>query len=291
MVDFEAFPADESDFQGIKKLLSQLLLKADVNTSDLATRLIKNADTTTVLKQVADEEEDEDDDEPDDDVYGLSALVDLSPGVEAACVESLRKFLVDKAKQEGAVKFEAAARSALNAKAALLLNERFINLPARISLPCFEALAQDIREKPALDFDHFFLVMKVQQASDKKRGETRKASKKRMKVDVSTQSVAMKEKGQKEKGQQEQEDEATLRTKADDGETLFQNPEEEILCENATHSFQFSVGNQCDDDVRSGNWDEEDVKYRPFRRIVLLDRRQLLAAIAALRQELTGRAS
>ena len=233
-----------------------------MNTSDLANLLISTPDRTTIWNQVDDDE----DDEPDEEVYGIISLIDLRQSEKTSCTESLRKLIMDNAGRDKKEKFEEAARSALSTKSALVLNERFINLPAHISLPCFESLVQDLKKKPDWDFDHFFMIIKVQKATEKKKS-SKKSDAKRQKVD-SEEAVA--------------DDAAGI---------LFQNPEEEILCETAEHWTEFSVANQCDDDVRSGNWDEEDVKYRPFRRILLLDRQQFLAAISQLRHEFCGPAA
>lgn len=269
VVDFAAFPPEESDFQGIKKLLHQLFLKEDVNTSELANLLISTPDVTTILKQVDDDDDDDEDEADEDDVYGVFSLIDLKSNPKSAPgVESLRKLLIDKVSKDQDEKFAAAARQALSGKSSLILNERFINLPARISLPCFESLVQDLKKKPDFDFDHFFLMIKVQKAIGKKKSSQKNGSK-RQKVDgdVSGSSSSDPAVG----------DDAT--------EILFQNPEEEILCDKAVQWMEFSVANQCDDDVRSGNWDEEDVKYRPYRRILLLDRQRFLTAVSHMRHE------
>lgn len=258
-MDFEAFPADETDLEGIKKLLHQLFLREDINTTDLAHQLIQTPDLSTVLKQVEDDDDSDAGDEADDEVYGVVALIDLSQSGKGGSIDSLRKYLIECATKSKDVKFEELVRSALSSKSALVVNERFINLPARISLPCFEALVEDMRKKPDLDFDHLFMVIKVQEA-----------------VTSTTGSQAKRQKGTTGKKSESADDASG---------TLFQNPEEEILCERGIQWVQFSVANQCDDDVRSGTWDEEDVKYSPCRRILLLDKKRFLAAISDLKLE------
>lgn len=260
-MDFEAFPADEIDYQGIKKLLHQLFLREDIDTSRLTDHLIRTPDLTTVLKQVGDDDDSDDGQDADDEVYGVISLIDLNKSSKDESIVSLRKYLVQCAIRSKNVHFEQMVRSALSAKSALILNERFINLPARISLPCFEALVEDMRNKPDLELDHLFMVIKVQEPL----------------IAAGKQSQAKRQKG--ENGQKTEESTCG---------TLFQNPEEEILCEKGVQWVQFSVANQCDDDVRSGSWDEEDVKYRPCRRILLLDKERFLAAIADLKRELSG---
>ena len=270
VVDFEAFPPQPEDFQGIKKLLNQLFLRQDVNTSDLANIVIESVDLTTIVKQSADDEDEEED--CDDDVYGLFSLIDLGSNNQKTCIDTIRKFIVNQA--AGDEKFSEQAKSAMVKKPALVLNERFINLPARVSVPSFQSLAQDLKQKPELDFDHFFMVIKIQKAVD--RHQSHSVNKKKDK-----------EKNKRQKVDQEQHGSGA--NSADDAEDiLFQNPEEEIFCEKAVQFFEFSVANQCDADVRSGNWDEEDVKYHPFRRILLLDRRRFLQAIEVLVQEFSS---
>jgi protein BCP1 len=275
VIEFEAFAPEESDFQGIKKLLHQLFLKEDVNTSELANLLISTPDVTTILKQVDDDDDDDEDESDEDDVYGVFSLIDLKSNTKSAPgIESLRRLLTDKAgSSDQDKKFADAARQALSGKSSLILNERFINLPARISLPCFQSLVQDLKSKPDLDFDHFFLIIKVQKAIGSKKKSSQKNGSKRQKVDGS---------GSSSSGSGDHQ------AVGDDASgILFQNPEDEILCDSAVQWMEFSVANQCDEDVRSGNWDEEDVKYRPHRRILLLDRQRFLTAVSHMQHELS----
>lgn len=258
-VDFEAYPTQESDFHGVRKLLQQLFLQANIDLSNLTEVIIGQSDTSFVIQQ-ADGPEDEEEDEVDTEVYGISSMIDLSSKEPAPSVEQLRKFILSKTNNVANVD---TLRSLLQEPSkqgvAWIVNERFINLPSRIALPCLQNLFSEVKNQPTkYPFEYFILVMKLL----KSKGKLSKRKTKKLKKS-----------GDSVKG----ESEATV---------IYQNPEEEILADAADESLEWNVSEQCDSEPRGGNWDEEDVKYTPWRKIVMLSRKSFQSSLNALEQEL-----
>lgn len=82
MVDFVGRTPEDPDFHGIKILLKQLFLKAQVDVSALSEHIISRNYVGSVVKQGLDGDDDveESDDEDDDvnDVFGITTVVNIS---------------------------------------------------------------------------------------------------------------------------------------------------------------------------------------------------------------------
>ncbi|XP_063050197.1 protein BCCIP homolog, partial [Engraulis encrasicolus] len=76
VVDFEAHTISDNDFNGIKKLLHQLFLKAHLNTSELTDIIIQQNHIGSVIRQ-AEVPEDSDDEDPDE-VFGFISMINLT---------------------------------------------------------------------------------------------------------------------------------------------------------------------------------------------------------------------
>ncbi|XP_027058756.1 protein BCCIP homolog [Pocillopora damicornis] len=86
-VEFEAFPPNEEDFNGIRCLLQQLFLKSTLDLSKLSDLIISQPEVTTLIKVVNDDDQenngeaktdnDDNDDESEDGVFGLTTVIDL----------------------------------------------------------------------------------------------------------------------------------------------------------------------------------------------------------------------
>merc|ERR1712071_671192 len=71
MVDFEAHTISHNDFNGMKKLLQQLFLKAHVNTSELTDIMIQQNHIGSVIRQAEVPEDSDDEDSDPDEVFGF----------------------------------------------------------------------------------------------------------------------------------------------------------------------------------------------------------------------------
>ncbi|XP_068957830.1 BRCA2 and CDKN1A-interacting protein isoform X3 [Petaurus breviceps papuanus] len=144
-VDFEAHSLCSQDFEGIKKLLRQLFLKAPVNIAELAGLLIEQSHIGSVIKGTECAEQ-------------IKEL--LLSFCEKDMVEQLRKLLDDPAKPVG-----------------LLLSERFINVPPQIALPMHQQLQKELAEshrasQPCGECCYYLMISKTfREALRNSRGE------------------------------------------------------------------------------------------------------------------------
>ena len=114
----------------------------------------------------------------------------------------------------------------------LVINERFLNLPPALAVPCYQHLAADlslmIKQNPnRYNYDSVIMVCKVLKE---------KSSEKRSSLP----------------------------------NIIYQNPEDELFSDVAEASFEYSVANQCDGEAF--DWDNDENLYEPFRKILLLSK-------------------
>ncbi|XP_077539328.1 BRCA2 and CDKN1A-interacting protein [Haemaphysalis longicornis] len=178
-VDFEARTPDDSDYHGIKRLLQQLFLKARVNLSDLTNLILERNFVASVIKQCNDEIDDDEEsmeDEDEDGVFGVMSVVNITETRQRECVEQIVTLLREQCR---------ASASGLAAKfgeyfteegyqLGLVISERFVNIPPRISLPLYDALTRDVEAAKAAgkkyDFTHVLLICKQYKPSENDEG-------------------------------------------------------------------------------------------------------------------------
>nr|XP_002126595.1 protein BCCIP homolog isoform X1 [Ciona intestinalis]XP_026690839.1 protein BCCIP homolog isoform X1 [Ciona intestinalis] len=170
-VDFEGFPLSDSDFDGIRQLLTQLLSSSvDINLSKLTESLIGQNFVGTVLKQsetgseAASPEEDE--------VFALVTCLPIIPQDELQ--KSIVKHFISKCKSSSASSetkkeftkiLQACAEK--GEPTGFLINERFINVPSQAALPMFEKLfselesAKNSNHKANYNFTHYVIICKI----------------------------------------------------------------------------------------------------------------------------------
>ncbi|XP_073934187.1 BRCA2 and CDKN1A-interacting protein isoform X3 [Castor canadensis] len=117
-IEFEAYSISDNDYDGIKKLLQQLFLKAPVNTAELTDLLIQQNHIGSVIKGTQCAEQ----------IKEL-VLSFCEKNCEKSMVEQLDKLLNDTTKPVG-----------------FLLSERFINVPPQIALPMHQQLQKELAE-------------------------------------------------------------------------------------------------------------------------------------------------
>lgn len=260
-VDFEVFPPHESDFDGIKKLLHQVFLKdKNINTSTLTKYLIQDEKLTLVIKQ----EEDEDDEEEDLEVYGVSSLLDLRK--KDTPINGVLDLIIKRLEgcKDATEVVKASFKSAVETKETsfFVLNERFVNLPAQLSLPCFRSLLEVVKKMPeAQHAINFFMICKIMKFKNTVAKEGKTSDKKKAKTEEGI---------------------------------IYQNQEEEIFFESVSNKdtteltfFDYCVADQCDSNARSGDWDDDDIRMIPYRRVLKLSKDQFFAAVESLEKELT----
>ncbi|KAL1473758.1 hypothetical protein MTO96_038485 [Rhipicephalus appendiculatus] len=145
-VDFEARTPDDSDFHGIKRLLQQLFLKARVNLSDL---------TNLILG---------------------TKLLNVTESRQRECVQQIVTLLRDQCRASAsglAAKFDEYFTED-GYQIGLVISERFVNIPPRIALPLYDALARDVEAAKAAgkkyDFTHLLVICKQYKVSENDEG-------------------------------------------------------------------------------------------------------------------------
>ncbi|XP_049710828.1 BRCA2 and CDKN1A-interacting protein isoform X2 [Elephas maximus indicus] len=137
-IEFEAYSISDNDYDGIKKLLQQLFLKAPVNTAELTDLLIQQSHIGSVIKGTRCAEQ-----------IKEWILNGCGQSGEKSVAEQLEKLLSDTTRPVG-----------------LLLSERFINVPPQIALPMHQQLRKELAEahetnKPCGGCSFYLLISKT----------------------------------------------------------------------------------------------------------------------------------
>ncbi|XP_062234450.1 protein BCCIP homolog [Platichthys flesus] len=252
-VDFEAHTIAANDFNGVKKLLQQLFLKAHVNTSEITDLIIQQNHLGSVIKQ-AEVPEDSDDDDPDE-VFGFITMINLTERKDVQCVEEVKDLLVDQCEKNATPSMTEQLEQILSDSSkpvGLLLSERFINVPPQIALPLHKQLQEEIAEaqrtnKPSGKCHYCLMISKT--------------------CKEATKSIPARGGAPKE-------------------EYLFVNAEEEFFYEQAIMKFHFSVQDETDSCL-SGRWSFEDVPMKPFRTVMLIPADRFPIIMDKLKEYLT----
>ncbi|XP_076177996.1 protein BCCIP homolog [Ptiloglossa arizonensis] len=247
-VDFEGRSPLDPDYHGIKTLLQQLFLKAHIDLGSLTDLIISQNYVGSVVKQSEDLEGSDDEDSDINDVFGVTTVINLSSGQNYPCVQQLRELLRQLANEHATDSTNTMIKHVLEndlEALGLLINERFVNIPAQISVPLLENLTSEIKrannKRMPFNFSYYVLICKLYKSEDQKVGKKLKSKKKN------------------------NTEEPTI---------LWSNPEEEIFAEEATFSFEFSVEKESDSGL-SGTWTETDNEMIPYRRVLLFEATKL----------------
>lgn len=210
-MDFEGRNPIDTDFDGIKQLLKQLFLKAQVNISELTDIIIGQNYIGSVIKQCWDDEMDSEEEDDSDDanlVFGITSAVNLTHRKETECVQQIKTMILEKAEKNATDAVLTLLRDILGndgKPTGFLINERFINIPAQISVPMLDNLKNEIRrandKKMPYNFSYYIMFLKFhRQAASKKSPQ----------------------------------------------EDVFSNPEEEVFLKESLANFEFSVETEAD---------------------------------------------
>nr|XP_019938806.1 PREDICTED: BRCA2 and CDKN1A-interacting protein [Paralichthys olivaceus] len=252
-VDFEAHTISVNDFNGVKKLLQQLFLKAHVNTSEMTDIIIQQNHVGSVIKQ-AEVPEDSDDDDPDE-VFGFITMLNLTERKGVQCVEEVKELIVEQCEKNATHSVTEQLEQILSDTSkpvGLLLSERFINVPPQIALPLHKQLQEEIAEaqrtnKPSGKCHYCLMISKTCKEATKT---------------IPARGGAPKE------------------------EYMFVNAEEEFFSEQAIMKFHYSVQEETDSCL-SGRWSFDDVPMKPFRTVMLIPADRFPAIMDKLKEYLT----
>ncbi|XP_055373870.1 protein BCCIP homolog [Condylostylus longicornis] len=178
-VDFEGRNPLDIDFHGIRQLLQQLFLKAHINLSQLSEIIIEqNYIGSVVIQSEIDEEED---DELCDSnvIFGITSVVNMMSKRSSKCIEELHEFIVEKAEKNASEDTFEQFKTILNnvdQHVGFLINERFVNIPAQISVPLLENLYREIKRAKEkhmpYDFKYYMIIVKFYRKKGKKNKPT-----------------------------------------------------------------------------------------------------------------------
>jgi len=163
-VEFEARAPDEDDFHGIKLLVKQLFLRsAAVNISKVTETILNQRFIGSVIKTVQPEEED-DDMADDDHVYAISTVLNLAEKNKES-VSGLRTFLLEQTAAGGDQQVLDYVTDLLNKQVGFLFNERYVNIPAQVTVPLLETLVTEMRKATdrnlPFNFSHYIMICKL----------------------------------------------------------------------------------------------------------------------------------
>ncbi|CAL7946331.1 unnamed protein product [Xylocopa violacea] len=259
-VDFEGRNPLDPDYHGIKILLQQLFLKAHIDLGGLTDLIISQNYVGSVVKQPEGLDESDDEDNDFNDVFGITTVINLSSGQNYPCIQQLRELLRQLANEHATDATNAMIKHVLENDSeplGLLINERFVNIPAQISVPLLENLISEIKrannKNMPFNFSYYILICKLYKTDDKKLKKKLKHKKKE-----NTEDLAI----------------------------IWSNPEEEIFAEEATVSFEFSVEKESDSGL-SGTWTESDDEMIPYRRLLLIEANKLQPIIDKIKTHIS----
>lgn len=196
------------------------------------------------------DDEDEDSDDDSETIYGVTSAVDISRTRASSCTEDIRISLLSKCEQYAEQANKTAFKNILDDdknQVALIVNERFVNIPAQISVPLLENLNSEIQAAAVKkeNFRFSFYVMIIKFSRKKGNGNT-----------------------------------------VDPSDDIYSNGEEEVLNEYADASFEYSVEDETDSTL-SGKWSKKDNALVPYRKVVAFDAAKFPAIINAIKELLT----
>ncbi|XP_052831624.1 BRCA2 and CDKN1A-interacting protein [Octopus bimaculoides] len=164
-VDFEAVPPTDADANGIRTLLSQLFLKANINLGQLADTIISQNYIGCVLKVL------------NTFVTNFYVWLDgffsflFSSSLTLSNLESvkqLKAMLLMQCEKWAADKlpvFNQILLDTCEKQIGFLISERFINMPSSVAVPLYESLSKDLQSekvnKMNYKFDQFILISKT----------------------------------------------------------------------------------------------------------------------------------
>ncbi|XP_038599760.1 BRCA2 and CDKN1A-interacting protein [Tachyglossus aculeatus] len=255
-VEFEAHSISAQDYNGIKKLLQQLFLKAAVDIAELTGLLVQQSHIGSIIKQtdVAEESEDEEDADEEEEIFGFISLLNLTERKGTPCVEQIKALLLDLGRKSGERQAAKQLRDFLedaSRPVGLILSERFLNVPPQVALPLHLQLQKELAEtqrtkKPGGKCAYFLLISKT--------------------------SVALAG-GVQHSGPRRPPD------------LMFANAEEEFFYEKAVLKFSCSVQEESDSCL-GGRWSFADEPMTPTRTVVLVPADRMDAVMDKLKEYL-----
>lgn len=177
-VEFEARTAEVNDYHGISRLLGQTFRGGTGDFIPALTDFVISqrfiGSVITQSRNQEEEDEDEEDEEFDDlqnEVFGMMTLIKLggpNPHTASKAVSDyLQAILSDKSKDLALL--NGILKNVEN-NVGFIISERIINIPAQISVPLYETLANEVKKATSknlpFNFTHYVLISKILTSSN-----------------------------------------------------------------------------------------------------------------------------
>eukprot|EP00088_Acartia_fossae_P017903 TRINITY_DN2024_c0_g2_i1.p1 TRINITY_DN2024_c0_g2~~TRINITY_DN2024_c0_g2_i1.p1 ORF type:complete len:284 (-),score=74.09 TRINITY_DN2024_c0_g2_i1:80-931(-) len=242
-VEFEARSPEGEDYQGIKRLLQQLFLRSSVvDTGRIAESVLAQRGIGSVIKQSLPDHLDEATEESNE-VYAISTVLNLADKTKES-VAGLRRFLLEQTAKGNDRQVLKYVTDLLAGRVGFLLNERFINIPAQITVPLLETLVLEMRKARdrnlPYDFEYYIIICKLYKPKN------------------------------------------LAGAAAGNQACIFSNPEEELFVSEGELCIDYDVSSETNLDS-SSNW-TEGVDMTPWRRIVVFKAEKLDSLIRSIRE-------
>jgi len=145
--------------------VKQLFLRsAAVNVSKVTETILNQRYIGSVIKTVQPEEDEDDDLADDDHIYAISTVLNLAEKNKES-VAGLRTFLLEQTAAGGDRQVLAYVTDLLNKQVGFLLNERYVNIPAQVTVPLLETLVTEMRKATdrnlPFNFSHYIMICKL----------------------------------------------------------------------------------------------------------------------------------
>uniref|UniRef100_A0A1A9Z702 Protein BCCIP homolog n=1 Tax=Glossina pallidipes TaxID=7398 RepID=A0A1A9Z702_GLOPL len=180
-IDVEDRKPSDPDWRGISRLLEKVFLKAHIDLEAMSEIIIEQNFIGSVIRQC---KPDNNGSELDDGnaggenrlqyyntIFGITTVLNITAKEDIAnkrCLQELRSFLIEKAeKSTNNTSFKNFCDALDNEVRPIgyLINERFLNVPAKISIPLLQNLQQEITaaqsENVKYDFAYFLMIIKM----------------------------------------------------------------------------------------------------------------------------------
>ncbi|XP_055345993.1 protein BCCIP homolog [Paramacrobiotus metropolitanus] len=252
-VDFEARSPEESDCEGIRKLLFQLLPQTTINLRELSELVISQNYIGAVIFQPTDEgpsEESAQSTDDEEDIFGLTTVVNLTARKDKQCIKDFTRFLKEKYDlqkdcNESRARFSDLFEEKLG-NVGWIINERFINLPSQIAPSMFQSLKKDVEDAASKSMPYKMdKTLLIAKAHIPKGGSSKNP--------------------------------------------VFSNDEEELLFEKSLASFCYTTGNEKDTTSATAEWkNKKDKELVSIRIVMLLEPSTVFKQVDAFSSLLSG---
>lgn len=166
-LELEGFSPQAEDRDGIIQLLNQLMPKdSNLHLGGIADFIIAQSTVGTVVKNCSEEDEADANDDDDNIVFSLTTVISLCEATvsRSSTVSDLRNFLKTFASRAESTHPDTKAllniiNGTSTEKPALLLNERFVNLPPSTAAQAVAALPEEVKSLPEAEQPTHLIVL------------------------------------------------------------------------------------------------------------------------------------